>query len=130
MTQYPDTLPDPTVSGFSAVVAMGVIRSDMETHQAQRRVFTTMPHSFTISFTLTLAQWARWHLWMLENGYRWFDIRLPSLYAGQLLESTSLMKIRLTSSFSASMLAADVVQVSVTAESAPSMIDDYFEALA
>jgi hypothetical protein len=129
-TLYPATRPDPVISGLGATVAMGVIRSDMDTHQVQRRVFNTMPHAFTLSFVLTLTQWATWQQWALENGYGWFEINLPSLYAGNLLQNTSLAVVRFTSNFSATTLAADVVQVNVTAEMAPSMIADYYEALA
>lgn len=130
MTTYPDTLPGPTISGFGATVVMGVIRSGMDTHQTQRRVHATMPHTFTLSFVLSLTEWAQWQLWVSEYGYRWFEINLPTLYAGSLLENTSLVKIRLTSDITGALLAGDQAQVSVTAEMAPSMIADYFEGIA
>lgn len=126
-TQYPSTLPRPTFSGFGATVASGVIRADSDSHQAQRRVHTTMPHTFTLSFVMGLTEWAQWQLWSLEYGYRWFELDLPTLYAGKLNESTAPALIRFTSGFNATLLAAEQVQVSVTAEMAPSMIAAYLE---
>ena len=116
MAAYPATLPGPVIEGLGARVAMGVLRSDMDTHQAQRRVFQTMPHSFTLVFRMTLVQWAQWQLWALADGYRWFELDLPSLYAGRVALPTSPLLVRFTSSFAATLLAGDVVQVTVTAE--------------
>lgn len=130
MTTYPDTLPGPTIAGYGATVAMGVIRSDMDTHQQQRRVFTSMPHTLTLRFVLTITEWAQWHAWVIDNGYRWFEINLATLYAGQVDQTTVPVLIRLTSSFAASELSANTVQVSVAAEMAPSMIGDYLEGIA
>lgn len=129
-TAYPSTLPGPVIEGFSARVAMGVLRSDDPTHQAQRRVHKTMPHSFSLVFRMTLAQWASWQLWVLANGYSWFEIDLPTLYAGRLTQNTAPALIRITSDLGATLLAADVVQVTVTAELAPSAIGTYLEATA
>lgn len=129
-TQYPPTLPEPSVTGFSASVQMGAIRSELDTHQAQRRVFTGMPHSFSLSFVMDLADWADWQRWMLANAYTWFEMRLPSLYAGKVAQDTSLLLIRLTSNISTTMLAQDTVRCSVSAELAPSMIAEYLEAIA
>jgi hypothetical protein len=122
-TAYPSTLPGVTLAGFGARVAMGVIRADDTTHEQQRRVFKTMPHTFSLAFVMSLVEWAQWKSWMTENGYRWFEIAIPTLYDGQ-VDGTPAV-IRLTSEISASMLAHDVVQVSVMAEMAPSMIDKY-----
>jgi hypothetical protein len=130
MAAYPSTLPGPVIEGLGARVAMGVLRSDMDTHQAQRRVFQTMPHSFTLVFRMTLVQWAQWQLWALANGYRWFELDLPSLYAGRVAQSTAPLTVRFTSGFTATLLAADVVQVTVTAETAPSAIGAYLEDIA
>lgn len=125
--QYPSNLPGPTVNGFGATVASGVIRAESGSHQEQRRVHTTMPHTFTLSFVMSLAQWAQWQLWALEYGYRWFEIDLPTLYAGKLEESVAPALIRFTSEFNAALLAAEQVQITVAAELAPSMIAAYLE---
>jgi hypothetical protein len=122
-TAYPSTLPGPTLAGFGARVAMGVIRADDVTHEQQRRVFKSMPHTFSLAFVMSLVEWAQWKAWVTDNGYGWFEIDIPTLYDGR-VDGTPAV-IRLTSEVTASMLAHDVVQVSVTAEMAPSMIDNY-----
>jgi hypothetical protein len=102
---------------------MGVVRSDDVTHEQQRRVFKSMPHTFSLVFILSLGEWAQWKAWVTENGYRWFEIALPTLYDGRV--DGTLAVIRLTSEVSASLRANDVVQVSVTAELSPSMVSNY-----
>jgi hypothetical protein len=124
-TQYPSILPQPLVSGFGAVVASGVIRSDSDTHQEQRRVFNTMPHSFTLSFIMGLAEWDSWARWIAEYGHRWFEILLPTMYAGKFGQFKAPVLIRLTSNVPAATVSGDHVHVSVTAEMAPSMIGQY-----
>ncbi len=124
-TQYPSTLPQPLVSGFGAVVASGVIRADSDTHQEQRRVFNTMPHSFTLSFIMGLADWDSWARWIAEYGHRWFEIALPTMYAGKDGVFKAPVLIRLTSNVPATTVSGEHVQVSVTAEMAPSMIGQY-----
>lgn len=124
-TQYPSTLPQPLVSGFGAVVASGVIRDGSDVHQEQRRVFATMPHSFTLSFIMTLADWDSWARWIAVYGHRWFEIELPTMYAGKEGMFKAPVLIRLTSNVPATTVSGEHVQVSVTAEMAPSMIGQY-----
>jgi hypothetical protein len=129
-TVYPSTLPGPVIEGLGLRVNMGVLRSEDTTHQAQRRIHKTMPHSFSLTFRMSLIDWADWQLWVLANGYNWFEIELPSLYAGRLSQNTAPALVRFTSDLGATLLAADVVQVTVTAELAPSAIGAYLEATA
>lgn len=126
-TQYPSTYPCPTLSGFSAVVSMGVARSEMGGNQMQRRYFSTMPHTFSLSFVMSVATWFAWQSWVMQNAYTWFEMDLPNLYASQqgLLVAPTL--IRFTSPISASNLTESQVQLSVQAEMAPSMIANYLE---
>ncbi|MCA3575528.1 MAG: hypothetical protein IOC86_16535 [Aestuariivirga sp.] len=126
-TPYPTGFPMPTIGGFGATVSMGVLRPGEDTHQLQRRVFTNMPHNFALSFTMTLAQWAQWQAWVMNNGYRWFEMNLATLYAGSFNQVTSTVVIRLTSGLSAVLMSHDVVQVTVNAELAPSAIARFLE---
>lgn len=125
---YPATFPAPLINGYSLTVASGVIRSDMDTQQAQRRVFNTMPHAYTLSFIMTLAQWGEWQQWADTYGYRWFEMNLPSFYAGQDNLRIAPVIIRFTSGISAANLSTDIVQLLVSAEMAPSMYAQYLEA--
>jgi hypothetical protein len=124
-TQYPSSLPQPLVSGFGAVVASGVIRDGSDVHQEQRRVFDAMPHSFSLSFIMSLAEWDAWARWIADNGHRWFEIELPTMYAGKADQFKAPVLIRLTSNVPAATVSGEHVQVSVSAEMAPSMIDQY-----
>ena len=125
---YPSTFPAPLINGYSLTVGSGVIRSDMDTQQAQRRVFTTMPHAFTLSFIMSLAQWGEWQQWADSYGYRWFQMNLPSFYAGKDNLRIAPAIIRFTSGISAANLSQDTVQILVSAEMAPSMFAQYLEA--
>lgn len=125
---YPSTFPQPLFEGYAATVAMGVIRSDMPSHQAQRRVFKTMPHTVSLAFIMSVAQWGAWDQWVSSYGYVWFAIDLPTLYAGLANANTSSVLIRFTSEVSAANVSADQVQVSMTAELAPSMIATLLDA--
>jgi hypothetical protein len=84
-----------------------------------------MPHVVSMTFVMTLSTYASWYDWTLNYGYRWFDISLPSMYAGIVGANLSTVTVRFISDVSKTMLAQDSVQVSVTAEFAPSMIADY-----
>lgn len=121
-TAYPPTFPQPLFDGFSAMVDMGVVRSDMPSHQAQRRVFNTMPHAFTLTFVMSVNDWGLWEQWVGVYGYRWFLMDLPTMYAGKTGNNTSAILIRFTSDVSAANVSSNSVQVSVSAELAPSAI--------
>ena len=126
-TQYPETFPQPLLQGFNMSVASGVIRSDMDTHQVQRRVFSTMPHVFSMSFIMSLVEWDAWARWVAEYGFRWFEIEFPTMYAGRLDADKSAILIRLISIGAAAPVSGQHVQIAVTAEIAPSMIATYIE---
>lgn len=125
---YPTTFPGPIIESFSANVAMGVIRADSAVHQAQRRVFTTMPQTFSMLFILDVEQWATWQQWAGAYGYRWFQMSLPTLYSGADAQRLVPTIIRFTSPFSVTALAQTKFQVSVNAETSPSMIAQYLRA--
>lgn len=126
-TQYPDSLPCPLLQDFSVYVASGVIRSEVNGNQAQRRVFKSMPHVFSLSFAMSIQQWGAWQNWVSAYGYSWFEMNLPSMYAGQEGKLMKATLIRFTSPVSVSSTTEQHVQVSVTAEMAPSAIAKFLE---
>lgn len=119
--QYPSDLPPPTIAGFGINVASGVIRSDMPMHQQQRRLFKTMPHTFALRFILPTHQWFDWQKWVSDNELRWFEIDLPSMYAGRTAEASSQLLVRLVSDVQVVAIAQDHFEALITAELAPSM---------
>lgn len=126
-TAYPSTFPAPLISGFSMSVASGVIRAPMEGAQSQRRVFSTMPHVVSLSFAMSLTQWATWQPWVKSNAYGWFSLNLPSMYAGLDDNITSPTLIRFISPVTSVNMSDEYVQLSVAAEFAPSMIARFHE---
>lgn len=120
-TAYPSTFVSPKIEGFSATVASGLIKTEQPTHQAQRRVYTSMRQRFSLTFVMSVTAWASWQNWMIANGYRWFSINLPTLYAGQAGTSLSSVLVRLVSDISVVPVNLTSVQITVTAESAPLM---------
>ena len=124
-TSYPTTFPSPQLDGLSAMVDMGLIKTDRPMNQAQRRLYATMPHTFSLTFNMSVATWGLWYTWVISNGFRWFTMNLPSLYAGRTGDWASPILIRFTSDLSAANITATDVRVNVTAEMAPSMIATY-----
>ena len=129
MTAYPSTLPSALLDGFSASVAMGVIRADLPMHEAQRRVFNTMPHTFSLTFKMSVSDWGTWYQWVSLYAYGWFTMNLPTMYAGLTAQLVSPVLIRFTSDLSAVNVTGSDVQITVAAEIAPSMISGYLGAI-
>lgn len=120
-TQYPSEFPHPTIAGFGINVASGVIRADMPMHQLQRRLYKTMPHTFSLRFVLSTEQWFDWQKWVTDNGFKWFEMNLPSMYAGRTFACSSTLLVRLISDVQVTAITRDHFEVLVTAESAPSV---------
>lgn len=123
---YPTTYPRPLVAGFSMSVGAGVIRAPMPGSEAQRRVFMSMPHIARLEFAMSLAEWADWQSWVKANGYGWFTMNLPSMYAGLDVTVTSPTLIRFVSPITSMNLSDGYVALSVSAEFAPSMIARFY----
>ena len=100
-TSYPTTFPSPQLDGLSAMVDMGLIKTDRPMNQAQRRLYATMPHTFSLTFNMSISTWGLWYNWVIANGFRWFTINLPSLYAGRTGDWASPVLVRFTSDLSA-----------------------------
>ena len=124
-TSYPTTFPSPQLDGLSAMVDMGLIKTDRPMNQAQRRLYATMPHTFSLTFNRSISTWGLWYNWVIANGFRWFTINLPSLYAGRTGDWASPVLVRFTSDLSAANITATDVRINVMAEAAPSMIATY-----
>lgn len=126
-TQYPSDFPCVQISGFTFTVASGVIRAPGP-HQKQRRVFNTMPHEGNLSFVMPVSQWGIWHDWVKTNAYKWFEMNLPSMYAGLVSQRMTGHLVRFTSMISVENVTEADVRASVSAEFSPSMIARYLEA--
>lgn len=128
MTDYPTTLPKPSLAGFNLTAGGGVIRDDNPMSKVQRRVFNTMPHTLSLVFFIPAGQRVDWYNWVKTYGYRWFYIALPTMYAGLVGTKTSPVLIRFTSSVEMQSMSMLMLQATVSAEMAPSMISKVLEA--
>jgi hypothetical protein len=126
---YPDKYPCPQVSSFTNTVSMGVIRSEISYHQAQRRVYDTMPTVVNMSFVMTLSQLGDWQSWMRQNGFDWFWMSLPGYLAGLQGKDKSPVLVRVVSSVSVSALSSTHVEASIAVEYSPSMVVGYLGAV-
>lgn len=126
---YPSSLACPQLSGFGISVSSGVLRSDMAGAQVQRRAYDTMPHSFRLSFAMSVIDWGNWQAWVTDNAYSWFEMDLPSMYAGRDGVEKTPTLIRFVSGVTVTNLTERHVQISVVAEMAPSIIRKYREAI-
>lgn len=128
MTDYPATLPKPSLAGFSITAKSGVIRDSDEMSRVQRRVFDTMPQTMKLSFFIRPAQRIEWFNWVKLNAYSWFYINLPTMYAGIINAKTSPVLIRFTSNIEMQSVSLLAIQATVDAEMAPSMVAKVLEA--
>ena len=118
---YPSYFPCPLIDGYQIDVDMGAIRSKDRGKPAQRRVFSTMPHSVKCKFSLSIKEWGYWQEWITKEAKGWFTINLPSMYSFLDRARTTPHLVRLMSTISIDTKTATHVTVSVTLEVAPSM---------
>lgn len=115
---YPTNYPLPTIEGYGIDVDMGVIRTQFNGGRIrQRRVYSTMPQTFTLRFVVELAGLKTWQNWVNDHAYTWFDLRIAS-YMNEPTEHCKEHSIRFTSNLSISPLTDDgkYFAVTVTAE--------------
>ena len=128
MPAYPSTFPCPMIEGYQIDVDMGVIRSKDRGLPAQRRTFSTMPHSIKCKFSLSIKEWGYWQEWITKDGRGWFTIDLPSMYSflngprtTAHLARTTPHLVRLMSTIVIDTKTATHITASITLEVAPSM---------
>lgn len=128
MTQsYPSTFPCPMIEGYQIDVDSGLLRSKDRGKPAQRRAFSSMPHSVKCKFALSLKEWGYWQEWITKDAKGWFNINLPSMYAGRVGANTYPHLVRIVSSITIDSKTVTHVVASVTLEIAPSMFKSYLE---
>ena len=97
-TIYPVTYPCPMISGYSADIGAGLVRTSFEAgNSRQRRIHKLMPHLFSLTFIMPQATYGQWLRWVNDNGYSWFKIDLASALAGILNRDTAEHTIRFAS---------------------------------
>lgn len=116
MIKWPDTLPLPTIQGYSVQPNDSILRTEMEAGPArQRRRFTQTPTRVGVRWVMRQDQFAlfeSWYRFQAREGGAWFEIELlgglglleqearftrqfqAQLFAGVLWEISSELEIR------------------------------------
>jgi hypothetical protein len=80
MIAWPETLPLPTVEGYSIQPGDAILRTEMEAGPArQRRRFTQVPSRVSVRWIMRRDQFAlfeAWYRWQAKEGGAWFEIEL------------------------------------------------------
>jgi hypothetical protein len=118
---YPESFRCAQITPYQISVDMGVLRTPMDGGATrQRRVYRTMPHTFSLDFIMTVQELGAWQDWVNVHGYDFFTInKLESMYAGQLGEIASPHSIRFTSNLTIDNPVYGWVRVKVSAELDP-----------
>lgn len=132
---YPSVFPLPAVDGYSINARSGLIQGGNDLNLVQRQVFNTMPQTLNLVFNISAVNrisWngrptkliSAWNSWVLQYGPTWFSMPLPTMYAGLLKTTRSTVLLRFTSDINFQAVTIVLGRANVTAELAPSMIDD------
>jgi len=118
---YPVAFPPPRLTPHEWDVDMGLLRTPMEGGFArQRRLFTVMPHAWTLEFALELTQLFAWQSWVNTYAYDFFRLPMISWLSSQAGTRTRAHLVRFTSNLKVTYTPGDSVTVAVTAELSPS----------
>jgi len=79
-TEWPATLPLPSVEGYGVNPGEAILRTEMEAGPArQRRRFTQVPSRIGVRWVFRREQFAlfeAWYRWQAKEGAEWFEIDL------------------------------------------------------
>jgi hypothetical protein len=113
---YPQDFPCPAISPYNYSVDMGLIRSSMSGgNTRQRRLYSTMPHLFNLTFRMPVKTLVSWQYWVNRFGYGWFNIMMSSMFCtdGNVAQ---LHMVRFTSDLNITMFTYGWMEVTVQAE--------------
>jgi hypothetical protein len=79
MNVWPSSFPCPLIDGFAMQANAAVIRSpEAAGNTRQRRINRRLPHSISLAWVFSQAEYGQVLRWLNKNGWNWFDIQLPS----------------------------------------------------
>lgn len=119
MSDYPTTLPLPSVMDYAVQTVMGVSGVTFEAgNRRQRRTSRRERHTFNLSFTFTTAQLWAWQSWANQYGYDWHLMNLESAYSGFSATGDRLIPhyVRYTTDINIETLGGGYFRVMVSAE--------------
>lgn len=120
---WPTTLSCPLIRGYGTEAAASVVRTPFQAgNTKQRRLHKQLPHTMSLSWVFTQAQYEDAVRWMNTYAWEWFTIDLPSALAGLRGKQTVPHSVRFISDFSSRLIRGKLGwywEVAVTAEWVP-----------
>jgi len=103
---FPQTLPCPQIEGTAASFDAGLIRTQFDGgNSRQRRMYKTLPSIYPVQWVVSqkvdLAKLIRW---LNDNGYAWFNLKLPGVLASTKGEETTACRVRLITDLSTELI--------------------------
>lgn len=94
---FPQTLPCPQIDGTQASFDAGLIRTQFDGgNSRQRRIYKNLPSIYPVQWVVSqkidLAKLIRW---LNDNGWTWFNLKLPGILASTLSQDTAVCRVRL-----------------------------------
>ena len=104
--KYPSSFPCPLIQGTAAEIYSAAIRTPFEGgNTRQRRIHRQIPHAFKLTWFLKQVNlYGLWLNWMNVNGWDWFEMDLPSAYAGLQGKELYPHSVRLMSDLSTKLI--------------------------
>ena len=102
--KFPTTFPCPRTV-MDVTMTTGLVRTQFEAGTTkQRRRFKNLPHLLNVQWVLNSTELRQVVPWLNDNGYKEFDIDLPSGLAGQIGKPTAAHTVRVVSDLACNML--------------------------
>ena len=92
MADYPTTLPMP--ESYAGIVDEGLIRTSFSvTAPNQVKNYNAPRVDISMTFSMTNADYETWLVWMMANGYDWFNMPVVSPRTPTDITSTQLVRL-------------------------------------
>ncbi|GAF97401.1 unnamed protein product, partial [marine sediment metagenome] len=123
MTDYPSDYPQANTGTYAGGVDYGLLRSSVPAALPnQKKVFNSPRTNISMTFEMTNDEYVPWLVWMLTNGYYWFNMDIVSPLAP--VDIFSNHSVRVTSSFEIQKLGDNWMSVSCAVEMLPADSED------
>ncbi len=78
-TEYPEQFALPDTDSYAGSVDQGIIATSVSTAQrTQIQAFNQAAEQYSMTFHMTNDEYIYWIVWVRENAYRWFRMRIVS----------------------------------------------------
>ena len=124
MTDYPKSLPCPTISEYKGVVDLGLLAVKFNRgNTRRRRMAANRLETYDLTFAYNSQQLWLFQTWANMFGYDWHYMPIVTHYSGFINPAHPLPhRVRLTSDIAITALSADLFRVRVSIEVDPDTI--------